>query len=98
VTKLNAAQQLRTVLGIESSLSVHKQRQASYTKSGPGRRHVDGTGKRADKTMKQLAAGGYGHGLRNAITRQNLDMLEKRVAKKMAVAGRVSAHLSTVVA
>lgn len=84
MAKLNAAQQLRTALGIESPLSAHKQREASHTKSGPGRRHVDGSGMRADKTLKQLAAGSYGRGLRNQRSRQNRDAIERKALPRDA--------------
>jgi hypothetical protein len=40
--KMNAAQQIRQALGIEAgTYTTHTQRNASSTKSGPGRRHVD---------------------------------------------------------
>lgn len=88
MVKLNAAQQLRQAFGIESTtVAGTKQREASHTKSGPGRRHVDGSGKRSDKSIKQLAAGSFGRGLRNARTRQNLNLIEKRAAKRMASFG-----------
>jgi hypothetical protein len=87
MSKLNAAQQLRHALGIESVSDTHKQREVSHTKSGPGRRHADGSGKRADKTMKQLAAGSYGRGLRNPFERLNRDAIEARHAKAMQRAG-----------
>lgn len=88
MAKLNAAQQLRQALGIESVVGATKQWEASHTKSGPGRRHVDGSGLRSDKTLKQLAAGSYGRGLRNARDRKNRDAMEKRAAKVMDKAGR----------
>ena len=37
-------------------------KQKHHTKKGPGRRHVQGDGK---KTAKQRAAGAYGRGLKN---------------------------------
>ena len=41
---MNAAQQIRQALGIEEAgtYTTHIQRNASATKSGPGRRHVEG--------------------------------------------------------
>lgn len=40
---MNAAQQIRQALGIEAgNTAAFRQRNASATKSGPGRRHVDG--------------------------------------------------------
>lgn len=88
MSKLNAAQQLRQTLWIESVADVRGQREVSHTKSGPGRRHADGSGKRSDKTMKQLAAGSYGRGLRNHFERLNRDAIEARRAKAMERAGR----------
>lgn len=52
-------------------------REPSHTKSGPGRKHKQGDGK---KTAKQLAAGSFGRGLRNVITRKNRDAIEVRAA------------------
>ena len=78
MTKLNAAQLLRQAIGIEAANGALKQREVSHTKSGPGRRHADGTGKRADKTLKQLSAGSYGRGLRNQRERQNRDAMERK--------------------
>lgn len=42
-------------------------RQPSHTKSGPGRRHVQGDGTHQHLTLKQRRAGAYGKGLRNWI-------------------------------
>jgi hypothetical protein len=47
-------------------------KQPSYTKSGPGRKHKQGDGSR---TTKQKSAGAYGRGIRNLITRNNLAAL-----------------------
>jgi hypothetical protein len=88
MAKLNAAQQLRQAMGLEWVSVENKQREPSHTKSGPGRRHVDGSGKRSDKTLKQLSAGAFGRGLRNARDRKNRDAIEARAAKKMDQAGR----------
>lgn len=74
MSKLNTAQQLRQALGIESVSDVRKQREVSHTKSGPGRRHADGSGKR--------------RGLRNHFERLNRDAIEARRAKAMERAGR----------
>lgn len=43
-------------------------RSASFTKSGPGRRHRQGDGTQAHLTLKQRRAGAFGKGLRNWIT------------------------------
>lgn len=44
-----------------------KMRSESHTKSGTGRRHVQGDGTHEHLTLKQRNAGAYGKGLRNWI-------------------------------
>lgn len=41
-----------------------------------------------NKTAKQLAAGAYGRGLRNWITRKNLEAMETRREKEQARGAR----------
>ena len=84
MAKHNTAQLLRASLGIDAALSSGKRLEASQTKSGPGRRHVDGTGKRASKSLKQLQAGAFGRGLRNQRERQNRDALERKAIPRDA--------------
>lgn len=48
-------------------VSFKENRNASATKSGPGRYHQQGDGSR---TTEQRKAGAYGRGLRNWITRK----------------------------
>lgn len=50
--------------------SLGRPRAPSHTKSGPGRRHVDGDGTHAHLTIKQKQAGAYGRGLRNWCNRK----------------------------
>lgn len=52
-------------------------REPHHTKKGPGRKHAQGDGK---KTAAQRAAGSFGRGLRNVITRKNRDAIEARKA------------------
>ena len=61
---MNAAQQIHHALGIAIGDAEPPQRNASYTKAGPGRR---ANTKPAVKTLKQKNAGAYGRGLRNWI-------------------------------
>ena len=84
MSKLNAAQQLRQAMGLEWVSVENQQREASHTKGGPGRRHVQGSGKRSDKTLKQLQAGAFGRGLRNARDRKNRDALERKAVPRDA--------------
>jgi hypothetical protein len=92
--KLNVAQQMLVAMGLDDlRLSTHHGEQnRSNTKAGPGRMHLQGRekdseGKPMPKSIKQLQAGSYGRGLRNARTRQNLDMIERHAAKPMAQSG-----------
>jgi len=64
---VNTAQQIHRALGIAIGDAEPPQRNASYTKTGPGRR---ANTRRAVKTMKQKRAGAYGRGLRNWINRK----------------------------
>lgn len=76
---MNAAQQIRQALGIEvGNTAALRQRNASATKSGPGRRHAQGDGTGANKTAKQKSAGAYSKGLRNWCNSKNTS----RVAAK----------------
>lgn len=59
---MNAAQQIHHALGIAQADAEKPQRNAHYTKAGPGRR---ANTKRAVKTLKQKRAGAFGRGLRN---------------------------------
>jgi hypothetical protein len=63
---MNVAQQIRQAFGIEAgNTAALRQRNASATKGGSGRRHAQGDGTGANKTTKQKSAGAYGKGLRN---------------------------------
>lgn len=65
---MNAAQQIRKALGIEAgTYTTHSQRNASATKSGPGRRHADGHTNAVERVKKP---GAYGKGLRNWCNRK----------------------------
>lgn len=59
------------------------QRQPSYTKSGPGRKHKQGDGSR---TSEQKQAGSFGRGLRNHFARLNHQRLVERRNKRKASA------------
>lgn len=67
-SKFNAAQRLRQALGIESVEIGSFPRNASATKRGPGRRHVDGVEKNAP--IKPPKAGfGFVQHIANAVRR-----------------------------
>lgn len=59
---MNAAQQIHRAIGVAIADAAAPQRNAHYTKAGPGRR---ANTRRAVKTLKQKRAGAYGRGLRN---------------------------------
>jgi hypothetical protein len=66
---MNAAQQIHHFLGIaDQAASTGTQRNKSATKAGTGRRHAQGDGTGAHKTVKQKRAGMFGKGIRKAIT------------------------------
>jgi hypothetical protein len=85
--KLNEAQQLREALGIDAAPFGVGEKRESFTKSGPGRVHVEGKDD-DDRTLAQKQAGMYGRGLLNWITRKGIAANEARLAKRMALAGR----------
>jgi len=51
-------------------------------KTGPGRRHVQGNGK---KTAKQRSAGSYGRGLKRHFDRQWATASAERCARKLGI-------------
>ena len=67
---MNAAQQLRKALGIEGAdfnTAAYRQRNASATKSGPGRRHVQGLKRgKADRSPSGEFAGTHTNPQANA--------------------------------
>lgn len=65
---MNAAQQIHQALGAGNAAGYIKTpRNASATKSGPGRRHVDGHTTAVERVKKP---GAYGKGLRNWANRK----------------------------
>ncbi len=76
---MNTAQQIHHFLGVaDQTATVGNQRNTKTTKSGPGRRHVQGDGTHKHLTLKQRRAGMFGKGLRNAITAKNKAALQVR--------------------
>lgn len=69
------ASKLTEIFAPRRETDFHKTRNPSHTKAGPGRRHVQGDGKR---TSAQRSAGAYGRGLRNHFARLNRDALEAK--------------------
>lgn len=57
-------------------------RQPTNTKTGPGRRHVQGNGK---KSAKQRAAGAYGRGLKNHFDQKAATASAERRARRLAI-------------
>ena len=80
---MNTAQQIHRALGIAIADAEPPQRNAHYTKAGPGRR---ANTKRAVKTLKQKRAGAYGRGLRNWINRKQGVEQAIRLSRRMATA------------
>lgn len=70
-------------------------RSASFTKSGPGRRHVQGDGTHAHLTVKQRRAGAFGKGLRNWITSQQRAAQSAR-QQRAAQSARLSKLISAL--
>jgi hypothetical protein len=92
--KLTTAQQMLIAMGLDSDRLIqhHVGKSESNTKAGSGRVHrqgreLDAKGKPMPKSLKQLGAGSYGRGLRNARDRKNRDAIEARRAKAMAKSG-----------
>ncbi len=80
---MNAAQQIHRALGVAIADAKSPQRNAHYTKAGPGRR---ANTKPATKTLKQKNAGAYGRGLRNWINRKQAVEQSIKLARRMSVA------------
>lgn len=62
---MNTAQQIHHIMGVpvtQGHKQAHGNQEANATKSGPGRYHEQGDGKR---TAAQKRAGAYGRGLKN---------------------------------
>ena len=78
---MNAAQQIHHALGIAIGDAEPPQRNASYTKAGPGRR---ANTKPAIKTLKQKRAGAYGRGLRNWIKQKQAVAQSIKLSRRMA--------------
>jgi len=79
---MNTAQQIHLAIGVAVlGDSERQQRNACYTKSGPGRRHNTA---RAVKTLKQKNAGSYGRGLRNWIKRKQAVDQAIKLSRRMA--------------
>lgn len=78
---MNVAQEIRHYLGVAVGEFVLSQRNAHYTKAGPGRRVNT---KRAVKTLKQKNAGSYGRGLRNWINRKQAVEHSIRLSRRMS--------------
>ena len=78
---MNLAQQIHRALGIAIADAEPPQRNAHYTKSGPGRR---ANSKPAVKTLKQKRAGAYGRGLRNWIKQKQAVAQSIRLSRRMA--------------
>lgn len=57
-------------------------REPHNTKTGPGRKHLQGDGK--SQTSKQKKAGAYGRGLRNHFNRITAQKSAQRIAKRKA--------------
>lgn len=77
---MNAAQQIHRALGVAIA-DGKPQRNASYTKAGPGRRHNTAP---AVKTLKQKNAGAFGRGLRNWINRTQAVAQSIKLNRRMA--------------
>ena len=78
---MNVAQQIHRALGIAVADAEPPQRNAHYTKAGPGRR---ANTKPATKTLMQKNAGSYGRGLRNWINRKQAVEQAIRLSRRMA--------------
>lgn len=66
------------------------------SKSGPGRLHVQGDGKRERKTLKQRQAGAYGRGLMNHFNRKRQQALRPSLRDDNGALTLVGATVSFV--